>query len=72
MNPCFGNEQSIKRPKLTHDSVMSLSSDKANSETSAHSLHFSGIPLNKLGDISTHLSCGEIQELQKECGQCCL
>ncbi|WBA81026.1 WD40 repeat domain-containing protein [Endozoicomonas sp. GU-1] len=48
---------------------MSPSTDKANSETSAHLLHFSGIPLNKLGDISTHLSCGEIQELQKECGQ---
>ncbi len=69
MNPCFANEQSTKRPNLTHDSVMSLSTDKANSETSADSLHFSGIPLNKLGDISTHLSCGEILELQKECGQ---
>lgn len=69
MNPCFGNEQAIKKPKFTHDSVMSLSSNKAKAETSANSLHFSGIPLNKLGDISTHLSCGEILELQKEFGQ---
>ena len=69
MNPCFGNEQSIKRQKLTHDSVMSPGTEKANSEASADSLYFSGRPLSKLGDISTHLSCGEILELQKEFGQ---
>ncbi|WP_422449852.1 MULTISPECIES: hypothetical protein [unclassified Endozoicomonas] len=45
---------------------MNQSADPVDSATSANLWHFSGIPLNKLGDISTHLSCGEILELQKQ------
>ena len=69
MNFCFGYQEIAASLLFPQDSGMNQSSDPADSATSANLWHFSGIPLNKLGDISTHLSCDEILELQKEFGQ---